>query len=220
VLGNHDLENPESPRLQREVVPDFLPGWTMSASLTKVVELGQGISLILFESEVAIRDRDAIRAAITEAIDDAPGPWRILATHRPIATDDFGGPETWGGYPAWVRNAIADSGRPVQLVLAGHHHNLQAFALHEPSALLQVVAGSGSRAAPPLAQDPPGSLFGALELGFARVDLVGSGADERLSVSLFGTARWPILARIRRHTRLARFEVDRNGSVTQAGRLD
>ncbi len=219
VLGNHDLELPESVRLQREVVPEFLPGWTMSASLTEVIELGQGVSLILFESEVAIRDRDAIRAALTEAIEDAPGPWRILATHRPIATDDLGGPQE-GGYPAWVQSAIAASGRRVQLVLAGHHHSLQAFALHEPSSLLQVVAGSGSRAEPPLAQDPPGSLFSALELGFARVDLIGFGADERLSVSLFGTARWPILARIRRHSRLAHFNVDRNGSVTQAGSID
>ncbi len=219
VLGNHDLENPESPQLQREVVPDFLPGWTMSASLTRVIELGQGVSLILFESEVAIRDRDAIRAALIQAIGDAPGPWRILATHRPIATDDLGGPQE-GGYPGWVQDAIAASGRPVQLVLVGHHHNLQAFALHEPSSLLQVVAGSGSRAEPPLAQDPPGSLFGALELGFARVDLIGAGAEERLSVSLFGTAPWPILARLRRHTRLAHFEVDRNGSVTPAGSFD
>ena len=212
VLGNHDLELPESAHLQREVVPEFLPGWTMGRSLATVVELEEGISLILFESEIAIEDPDAIRKALLEAITLARGPWRILATHRPIATDDRGG-EPVGGYPAWVRSAIADSGRPVQLVLAGHHHSLQAFALLEPSPLLQIGAGSGSRAEPPLARDLPAARFGALELGFARVDLIGRDQEERLAVSLFGAARWPVFSRVRPHRELARFEVDRAGQV-------
>ncbi len=213
VLGNHDLELPESARLQREVVPEFVPAWTMSPGLARTIELGEGVSLVLFESEVAIDDRDAIHAALVEAIRGARGPWRIVATHRPVATDDLGGVPL-GGYPAFVRDAIADSGRPVQLVLAAHHHSLQAFALEEPSRLLQIGVGSGSRAGPPLAQDPPGSLFGALDLGFARVDLIGRGDRERLAVSLFSTARWPLLARMSRHAHRARFEVDLDGGVT------
>lgn len=212
VLGNHDLELPESAALQREIVPDFVPGWRMSEALTEVIELDDGISLILFESEVAIRDRKAIERALLGAIDQARGPWRILATHRPIATNDDGGPSQ-GGYPDWVRAAIARSGKPVQLVLAAHHHSLQAFALPEPSRLLQVGVGSGSQTEGPLAQDPPGSLFGALELGFARIDLVGSGAEEHLRVTLFGAPRWPWLSLFVKHEALARFRVDRAGHV-------
>jgi 3-deoxy-D-manno-octulosonic acid kinase len=212
VLGNHDLELPESAQLQREVVPEFLPDWRMSESLADVVELEEGVSLILFESELAIHDQQTVETALIQAIRNAKGPWRILATHRPIATDDLGG-RPIGGYPIWVRDAIAKAGRPVQLALAGHHHNLQAFALLEPSPLLQIGAGSGSRSAPPLAKDLPSSLFGAIELGFARIDLIGTGSSERLSISIFATAPWPIWARLAGHSELASFEVDRSGSV-------
>lgn len=212
VLGNHDLEQPGSAELQRNVIPEFLPGWRMSASLAEVVELTEGVSLILFESEISIDDERAITEALVDAIRRARGPWRILATHRPIATDDLGGPPR-GGYPAWVRNAIAQAGVPLQLALAGHHHSLQAFALEEPSALLQIGAGSGSRASAPLATAAVAPLFGAIELGFARIDLIGRGESERLAVSLFGTASWPIIARVTGHQRRARLEVDRFGGV-------
>jgi 3-deoxy-D-manno-octulosonic acid kinase len=212
VLGNHDLELPESPTLQREVIPEFLPRWQMSSSIAEAVELTSGVSLILFESEVAIDDEPAMSEALIAAISRARGPWRILAAHRPIATDDNGGLPV-GGYPVWVRDAIAKAGRPVQLAITGHHHNLQAFALEEPTALLQIGAGSGSRATPPLAKDEVPSLFSSIELGFARIDLVGTGETERLSVSLFGTARWPLLAQVSRHVERARFEVDLKGSV-------
>ncbi len=39
VLGNHDIEVPESPRLQREVVPRFVPNWHVPAQAIEVVEL-------------------------------------------------------------------------------------------------------------------------------------------------------------------------------------
>lgn len=216
VLGNHDLELPESAQLQREAVPEFLPDWNMSAGLAEVVELGEGVSLILFESEVAITDRAAIHRALVEAVDRAEGPWRILATHRPIATDDQGGLPR-GGYPAFVHDALADAGAPVQLVLAGHHHSLQAFELRTPTPLLQVGLGSGSRAEPPLADpDHPHHRFGALELGFGRIDLIGEGPEERLAVSIHGTAPWPWLAGWWPHRLLARFEVDRRGHLLGA----
>jgi len=212
VLGNHDIELPESAMLQREVIPEFLPGWQMSSSIAEAVELTNGVSLILFESEVAIDDEPAMSEALIAAISSSRGPWRILATHRPIATDDIGG-FPLGGYPIWVRDAIAKAGRPVQLAVTGHHHNLQAFALEEPTTLLQIGVGSGSRATPPLANDEVPSLFGSIELGFARIDLVGTGETERLSISLFGTAKWPLLAQFSRHVERARFEVDLTGSV-------
>ena len=214
VLGNHDLESPEGVALERHAIPEFLPDWKMSGTLAEAVEIGPGVSLILFESEIAIDDEEAIRRALRSAIDRARGPWLILATHRPIATDDLGNLPV-GGYPGFVTKAIAESGRRVQLVLAGHHHNMQVFELEAPTASLQIGIGSGSRALPPLARNHPHARFGTIELGFARVDLLGQGVDERLSVSLFQTSRWPWLARLRPARLRARFEVDREGIVTR-----
>jgi len=218
VLGNHDLGSPESAALQRGAVPEFLPDWRMSAGLTRVVEVHPEVSLVLFESEVAIDDRAAIRTALIDALRAARGPWRILVAHRPIATDDLGGLPV-GGYPIWVRRAIAEAGVPVQLVLCGHHHSLQAFALGPPTPLLQIGAGSGSRAEPPLATGHPDLLHAEQALGFVRVDLVGAGDAEdaadadRLVVSLFRVPRWPWLERLAGHRRVARFAVDRRGRV-------
>ena len=214
VLGNHDLELPESAALERTAIAEFLPGWQMSPGLVRVVEIHPGVSLILFESEIAIDDRAAIEDGLVAAIREAKGPWRILATHRPIATDDLGG-VPHGGYPDYVRDALVRAGLPVQLVLAGHHHNLQAFALGAPTPLLQIVAGSGSRSEPPLATGHPDLRFSALKLGFVRVELTGeaNGEDERLAVSIFEVPRWPWLARLLGHRLAARFAVDRSGGV-------
>jgi len=212
VLGNHDLELPDSARLQRETVPEFLPDWQMSRELAQVFELGDGLSLILFESEPAIDDPAAIGRAIERAVREARGPWRILATHRPIATDDFGN-RLLGGYPDFVRAGLEAAGVPVQLVLAAHHHNLQIFEVDAPLPSLHVVVGSGARAEPPLAQQHPDARFGRIALGFARIDLLGVGANERLSVTLIEAARWPFLSRLNPPKRVARFEVDRAGRV-------
>jgi tRNA A-37 threonylcarbamoyl transferase component Bud32/Icc-related predicted phosphoesterase len=215
VLGNHDIELPESVELQRHVIPDFLPGWRMSKSLAEVYEVAPGVSLILFESELAIDDKEAIKRKLREAVSTARGPWRILVTHRPIATDDDGFPPE-GGYPGFVREALAESGEPVQLVLAGHHHSLQVFEIGDPTPSLHIGIGSGSRATPPLAKDHPDARFGALELGFARVDLVGLGdAEERLSVRLFEAPRWPWIAHFQKYRIRAHFDVDRSGQVRE-----
>ena len=215
VLGNHDLELPESVDLQRDAIPDFLPGWHMSKTLAQVYEVAPGVSLILFESELAIDDERAIKRALREAVSKARGPWRILATHRPVATDDEGFPPV-GGYPGFVREALAESGKSVQLVLAGHHHSLQVFEITAPTPSLHIGIGSGSRATPPLAQDHPDARFGAIELGFARVDLVRhGGAEERLSVRLFEAPRWPWIAHFRKTRLRAHFEVDRLGQVSE-----
>jgi hypothetical protein len=194
------------------MIPEFLPDWHMSEGLSQVFEVTPGVSLILFESEPAIRDEAAMKRALIQTIRDSRGPWRILATHRPIATDDLGYPPR-GGYPTWVREALAESGRPVQLVLAGHHHNLQVFELGPPTPLLHVGVGSGSRAEPPLAHAHPEARFGALDLGFARVDRVGSGSEQRLAVSIFDAAPWPWLGIFRGSQLRARFEVDEAGQV-------
>jgi len=215
VLGNHDLERPESVELQREAIPDFLPRWRMSKSLAQVFEVAPGISLILFESELAIDDKAAIQSALREAVSEARGPWRILVTHRPVATDDEGFPPV-GGYPGFVREALAESEKSVQLVMAGHHHSLQIFEIGPPTPSLHIGIGSGSRATPPLARNHPDARFGTIELGFARVDLVRhDDAEERLSVRLFQAPRWPWLAYLKSYELIAHFEVDRFGQVSE-----
>ncbi|MFK7894316.1 MAG: lipopolysaccharide kinase InaA family protein [Myxococcota bacterium] len=222
VLGNHDLETAESPALQRETVPGFLPGWKMSPDIAQVFEMGNGVSLILFESEVRIRDLKTMRQELLEAVSSAKGPWRILATHRPIATDDLGGVPN-GGYPVAVQRTLAEAsalGHPVQLVLSAHHHNLQAFALDSPTRVLQAGLGAGARAEGPLAaRDHPASRFAALSLGYARVSLIKHDrrGDELLSVSLRSAPRWPFLHLFgQTGAELARFEVDLEGRSVQS----
>lgn len=212
VLGNHDIEHTESIVLQRTLLPEFLPDWRISPGLADVVELGDGISLILFESEPAIDDREAVAEAIASAVSRAAGPWRILATHRPIATDDLGN-RRLGGYPEFVRAGLARAGRPVQLVLAAHHHNLQAFEVSTPRPSLQLGLGSGARAEPPLSLNHPDARFGRMALGFARIDLLGRGPEERLAVTLIETANLPIVFGLQPPRAVARFEVDREGRV-------
>jgi hypothetical protein len=212
VLGNHDLKGPESARLERQAIPEFLPEWQMTAGLTRVVEVHPGVSLILFESEIAIDNRATIRRELTAAIRAARGPWRILATHRPIATDDLGRPPK-GGYPDWVRAVIVEAALPVQLVLCGHHHSLQAFTLGDPTPLLQIGAGSGSRTEPPLATGHPDLRYSKLALGFARIDLHSEASRERLEVTLYTVPSWPWLGHLFGHRVGARFGVDRSGRV-------
>jgi hypothetical protein len=79
--------------------------------------------------------------------------------------------------------------------------------------LLEIGLGSGSRAEPPLAQDHPDARFGALDLGFGRVDLLGEGSDARLSVSIFDAAPWPWLGWLWGTHLRAQFEVDAKGHV-------
>jgi len=214
VLGNHDLELSESASLQRNAIPDFVPGWQMSQGLAQTVELGKGVSLILFESEPSIDDRKTLISELRTAIRAAKGPWRILAMHRPIATDDHGTP--WlGGYPTFVRDAIEAEGQPIQLVLAAHHHSLQAFEVGPPIPSLQLGLGSGARAEGPLAsEDHPDVRFSQKVLGFARIDLVGHNEDERLVATLFEAPSLPIIERLTGSRAVARFEVDSVGAVT------
>ena len=216
LLGNHDFILPESPMLQREVVPEFLPDWHVGSGLTEVIELTEGISLILFQSDVDLWDVEGIGREMARAIREAKGPWRILASHRPIATNDLG-QKILGGFPGFVLKGIQEGGLPVQLVLAGHHHSLQIFETLEPIQALHVGAGSGSHAKPPLARDHPDVRFSRMELGFARIDWVGEGEGERLIVTLTETAPWPIVSVLDPPKRVARFAVDLDGRVSSLG---
>jgi len=134
--------------------------------------------------------------------------------HRPIATDDHGTP--WlGGYPTFVRDAIEAEGKPIQLVLAAHHHSLQAFEVGPPIPSLQLGLGSGARAEEPLASaDHPDVRFSQKVLGFARIDLVGHNENERLVATLFEAPSLPIIERLTGSRAVARFEVDAAGAVS------
>ena len=177
VLGNHDIEVPESPRLQREIVPRFVPNWHVPSRSTEVIELADsvlqpGVSLILYDAMALAERNDA--ASLERALRSARGPWRILAGHYPIH-DSHPGP--------WIQQALARINVPVHLHLAGHEHNLQLGVPAPQTPYLQVVAGSGGgqRAVKhPLV----GGRFALIQPGFSRIDLVGDGEAARLVVSL------------------------------------
>jgi hypothetical protein len=177
VLGNHDVEVPESPRLQREIVPRFVPNWHVPTRSTEVIEIADsalqpGVSLILYDA-MALAERNDT-ASLERALGTAKGPWRILAGHYPIH-DSHPGP--------WIQQALADINVPVHLHLAGHDHNLQIGVPAPAAPYLQVVAGSGGsdrKVKHPLV----GGRFALIQPGFSRVDLVGEGDAARLVVTL------------------------------------
>ncbi len=177
VLGNHDQTVPESPRLQREVVPRFVPNWHVPAQAIEVIELADsalqpGVSLILYDPVALAESGDG--AALERALRSARGPWRILAGHYPIH-DQHPGP--------WIAKTLAGIDVPVHLHLAGHEHNLQIGVPAPSSPFLQVVAGSGGSERQ-VKHSLLGSRFALVQPGFSRVDLVGEGDAARLVVSL------------------------------------
>lgn len=177
VLGNHDQKVPESPRLQREVVPRFVPNWHVPAQAIEVIELADsdlqpGVTLILYDPVALAESGDG--ASLERALRSARGPWRILAGHYPIHASHPG---------PWISKALADIDVPVHLHLAGHEHNLQIGVPAPNSPFLQVVAGSGGSQREP--KHPLlGGRFALVQPGFSRVDLVGDGDAARLVVTL------------------------------------
>jgi len=177
LLGNHDQNVPESPRLQREVVPRFVPNWHVPAQAIEVIELADsdlqpGVSLILYDPVVLAESGDA--ASLERALRSARGPWRILAGHYPIH-EVHPGP--------WIAKTLAGIDVPVHLHLAGHEHNLQIGVPAPSSPFLQVVAGSGGSQRE-RKHSLLGGRFALVQPGFSRVDLVGEGDAARLVVSL------------------------------------
>jgi len=177
VLGNHDREMPESPRLQREVVPRFVPNWHVPAQPIEVIELADsdlqpGVSLILYDPVLLAESGDG--ASLERALRSARGPWRILAGHYPIH-DQHPGP--------WIVKTLAGVDVPVHLHLAGHEHNLQIGVPAPSRPYLQVVAGSGGGQRE-VKHSLLGGRFSLVQPGFARIDLIGDGDAARLVVSL------------------------------------
>jgi hypothetical protein len=176
-LGNHDIELPESPKLEREAVPRFVPNWHVTAGSVETIELLDSdrvpsVSLVLYDALTLENTGDT--GSLARALRASRGPFRILADHYPI-NDSNPGP--------WIRHELAAIDVPVQLHLAGHEHNLQIGVPAPASPYLQVVSGGGSGERE-VKHPIDGARFAAIQPGFARVDLVGDGADARLFVTL------------------------------------
>ena len=211
VLGNHDHASAESPKLQREAVARYVPNWTMAPDGSAVHELGEGVSLVTFDSTPVYEGRPA--DSLAASLERSQGPWRVVAAHHPVAQERSDDPERRAEYAAYrerVEAAIGRSGVPVHLFLAGHEHNLQVHAL-DPG--LQVIAGSGSLPRSIRGEDPA-RLAGFEGAGFARVDLAGAGDGERLVVSLHQLMATPTGVRPRSRV-AARWSVDAQGAVRE-----
>lgn len=190
VLGNHDYMSAESPRLQREAIPDLISNWSVPAGLVETHQLGS-VSLILFDSELLKRE-DVDPAPLSDAIRRVPGPWRILVAHEPVGElldPDDPRDATMRRYNERVGRAVTRAGVVVHVLLAGHEHNLQAIEPEPPLPPLVVVSGAGSdrRASK---SEFPGSRFEMVRPGFVRVDLVDDDGEERLVISYIATARY------------------------------
>lgn len=177
VLGNHDVELPESPKLQREAIPRFVPSWHVPSGPIEIVELvdddlAASVSLILYDPHTLADEGDV--ASLDHALREARGPWRILAGHYPINS----------GHPGpWIRKALDSIDVPVHLHLSGHEHNLQVGVPPAGDPFLNVVAGSGGSQRV-VKRSLEGSRFELVQPGFTRVDLVGDGDAARLVVTL------------------------------------
>jgi hypothetical protein len=213
VLGNHDYQTPESPRLQRSVVPEFVSNWQMPAGLAKRHEFDGGVSLILFDAEAVIAGADL--APLVTALRNSAGPWRILAGHRPIAT--AGSPSASAEFKTYrgsVRRAIAEAGVPVQLFISGHEHRLSILEMPAPDPGLHLISGAGSNRRKNRVANPH-VLEDFEALGFARIDRVGTGSDARLSVSLYRVHRYWWIRLIVDRWLVARWSVDVSGRVSE-----
>jgi hypothetical protein len=177
VLGNHDVELPESPKLQREAVPRFVPSWHVPSGPVEVVELvdadlASSASLILYDAHTLADEGDG--ASLERALREARGPWRILAGHYPINA----------GHPGpWIRRTLDAIDVPVHLHLSGHEHNLQVGVSQGSDPYLHVVAGSAGNDRL-VRRSLEQSRFELVAPGFLRVDLVGDGDAARLVVTM------------------------------------
>jgi hypothetical protein len=211
VPGNHDYPTPGSVEREREILPLFLGNWRMAGPGAEVVELGRGVSLILFESDPVFRG--AAPDGLARALREAAGPWRVLVAHQPIAAVGTSEREAYQSFRARMLPEFAAAGVPVQLYLSGHEHNLQMLVMDPPAPPLHAISGGGSGARS-LHDENPRRRVGVAAAGYARVDLVGAGERERLVVSLMRVPAAPLRA-LAPSRLVARFSVDRSGRVRE-----
>jgi hypothetical protein len=201
VLGNHDHGSAESPQLQRTEIRRRLPHFLLPEESVRGVELGQGVSLVLYDARElrAAGSFEPLRAALRASA----GPWRIAAGHYPLTVR----PSDHEGRAA--REAIRGLDVPLHLHLAGHRHYLELASGEEPP-FLQAIAGTGSNTRP-FKEPLEGSLLQAQRPGFVRVDLVDAPDGRRLVVSLVALPDG--LRAAPRAEVLARWSVGREGDT-------
>lgn len=211
VLGNHDSQTKESRSLQTDEIEEYVSNWRMSARAAEVAELGHGVSLVLFDSNLLQGGRGD-PAPLRDALRAARGPWRILAAHHPIGTsrdEQPDGDRGLGDYGERVMQAIREADVEVHVMLAGHEHNLQLVRVDPPGPRLVVVSGAGARPRK-VASHSRARLFKHDGLGFARVDLVRDAFGERLAVTLYDAPHWSSLLGVGPEV-VARWSVVRGG---------
>jgi len=218
VLGNHDVVSPESPGLQREALPLFVPNWELAARPTELREIAPGVSLVLLDSEHFFEGGDT--APIGAALRGAPGPWRIVGLHRPLLGFEASGkedPAQVAEYKRRMQAALAGAGVPVHAVLAAHSHTLQLILLPPPAPPLHVIAGSSSDTGE--LHPEPNRAVGVAAPGFARLEVVGgNGADadprrERLVLTLYRLLPAPLDRFSDQRIAVARYGVDLAGNA-------
>ncbi len=181
VLGNHDYNTPGSPELQRHAIPLFVSNWRVPDGVAEVVEFPAGVSLVLVDSE-RLR-RDGAYEWVERALRRSEGPWRILAAHHPLDVSPGAAPDD-RAYSEALLAAVRDSGVALHVLAAGHEHHLEVRPFPPPGPQLHVIAGSGSSVRKPTERSADAHVArGAL--GFARIDLQGTGSRQRLLVSVF-----------------------------------
>lgn len=212
VLGNHDYYTAESPELQRSEIPRFLSNWRMAERLAESYEVGDGLSLVTFDSAALIEAGSP--EPLTEALRASRGPWRILAAHRPIATANAPGPQQADtrAYADLVLRAITASRVEVQLFVSGHEHYLAVMQMQLPAPPLHVISGGGSTPRKNRSR-VPSTRAEFTSLGYVRLDWAGLGPQARLVVSVhrvhrYGWQRW-----IDPRPPAERWSVDRQGRV-------
>lgn len=212
VLGNHDLGHAESPLLQREEIPRYLPNWRMTAGVAEAVEIAPGMSLILGEYVRLVAQQDP--EPLARALRAARGPFRVLVLHQPIATTpaSLGSkPPSQTRYARLVSAALRRAGVRVQLVLSGDEHNLQILEMAPPFPPLHAVAGGGWNRRE-IDSHAEARRFAMASTGFARVDLQQGPTGARLVVSLTAVPVG-LLGSWRPPEVVSRWSVDANGTV-------
>jgi len=184
VLGNHDYDTRGSARLQRSVLPEFIPNWRMTEGTTGTETLHPRVDLLLLDTSRIFAGRTKRRRVLAESFATSRSPWLVVAGHHPptvgSASDDS---IATAEAAAFFEQAVERSGVRPQLWIAGHEHNLQLHRGGGEGPALTAIAGAGSEPRQPGPR--PGAIFAGSGLGFARIDLVGAGDDEALVVTLF-----------------------------------
>jgi hypothetical protein len=213
VLGNHDYQTPQSPRLQQSGIPEFVSNWQMPAGLAAVHNFAGGVSLILFDAEAVVAGADL--GPLVAALRDSVGPWRIMAGHRPMATAGSPTPSAeFTAYREAMRQAISEAGVAVQLFVSGHEHRLSLLEMSGEDPGLHLISGAGSNRRKNRVADP--HLRENFDvLGFARIDRIGAGPAARLRVSLYQVHRYALMRLISNRRLLARWSVDLSGRVSE-----